>query len=181
MESNELDSKYIARCHKRLKEWGAPLEGWYCTGVSDIAGENYDDDVELATCELCDCHKVRFVHTMMHDEYFEPVDVGCICAGIMEGDILAAKERERVLRNRSKRRQHFPERRWAPTEYGSWSTKYQGERVYINRSKYKANHYGVYANGTSSWQYKGKPITDFISAAYAAFDLADPVDKDVIL
>lgn len=52
-----------------------------------MADEEEDPDhIDLFTCELCDCSQVRFVHVMRHDEYFETVSVGCICAGIMEGD-----------------------------------------------------------------------------------------------
>jgi hypothetical protein len=102
---NGVDSAYIARCHKVLREWGAPLSDWYCIHVYDMAdddGEIYD----LATCELCGCSKVRYVHVMRHDLYFEDIEVGCICAGIMEGDILAAKDRERLMKNRAKRKQN---------------------------------------------------------------------------
>ena len=44
---------------------------------------------------------------MVHEDYFDVVIVGCICAGIMEGDILRAKERDRLMKNRSKRRKNF--------------------------------------------------------------------------
>ena len=40
----ELDDAYIRRCHKRLKEWGAPLSGWYCSYVYDVAD---GDDLSL--------------------------------------------------------------------------------------------------------------------------------------
>ena len=79
---NGVDSAYIARCHKVLREWGAPLSDWHCVYVYDMA----DDDggvYDLATCELCGCSKVRYVHVMRHDQYFEDIEVGCICAGIM--------------------------------------------------------------------------------------------------
>ncbi len=86
MSMYEIDSAYVRRCQKRLQEWGAPLSGWYCDYIYDVADEEEDSDhIELFTCELCDCTQVRFVHVMRHDEYFETVSVGCICAGIMEG------------------------------------------------------------------------------------------------
>lgn len=173
---NEMDNAYIARCHKTLKEWGAPLSGWYCVHVYDMAdddGEVYD----LATCELCGCSQVRYVHVMRHDLYFEDVEVGCICAGIMEGDILAAKERERLLKNRAKRRQNFPGRKWRLTRYGGYFTNYCGKQVFINRSKYNSNRYGASCEGKQTWSYKNRPIDNFLSAAYAAFDLADPIEE----
>ena len=108
MSMYEIDSAYVRRCQKRLQEWGAPLSGWYCDYIYDVADEEADPDhIDLFTCELCDCSQVRFVHVMRHDEYFETVSVGCICAGIMEGDILAARERERLMKNRANRKRQL--------------------------------------------------------------------------
>lgn len=52
------EDNYQNRCTKQLKEWGAPLEGWYCENVVDVKGDEDDWDEEddgagLATCELC--------------------------------------------------------------------------------------------------------------------------------
>ena len=72
MSMYEIDSAYVRRCQKRLQEWGAPLSGWYCEYIYDVADEEEDPDhIDLFTCELCDCSQVRFVHVMRHDEYFE--------------------------------------------------------------------------------------------------------------
>lgn len=92
--------RYIARCRKKLKEWGAPLENWKCVHLID---EEKPDFI----CELCGCEKVRYVHVMEHEQYFEDIRVGCVCAGIMEGDILAAQERDRKMKNRAKRKVTF--------------------------------------------------------------------------
>ena len=68
MSMYEIDSAYVRRCQKRLQEWGAPLSGWYCDYIYDVANEEEDSDhIELFTCELCDCTQVRFVHVMRHD------------------------------------------------------------------------------------------------------------------
>jgi hypothetical protein len=98
------DEKYIARCYRKLREYNAPLSGWYCVKVIDVA----DDGMDTAECELCGCRKVRYIHVMRHEDYFDDFRVGCICAGIMEGDILKAKDRERIFRNRRKRKENFP-------------------------------------------------------------------------
>lgn len=106
------EDNYQNRCTKQLKEWGAPLAGWYCESVVDVKGDeddwdeednedNEDNEAGLATCELCGCERVRFLHVMGNPDYFEEVNVGCICAGIMEGDIPAAVERDREMRNRA--------------------------------------------------------------------------------
>lgn len=80
--------KYIAKCRKTLKSWDAPLKNWNCVKL-------IDEEEPVFICELCGCKKVRFVHVMEHKDYFERVSVGCICAGIMEGNLMAAQERER--------------------------------------------------------------------------------------
>ena len=162
------DSAYLARCHKRLKEWGAPLQDWYCIGVMDTE----EDSGGSFTCELCGCSRVRFVHEMSHKQYFEDVSVGCICAGIMEGDILAAKERERLIKNRARRRSNFLRRKWKENRWGGYQLKYKGDWISISgsdRSQYRVNY-----KKKSVQMYKGKPITNFLSAIYAAFDLVDP-------
>ena len=51
--SEGLDKRYLARCLRSLKEWGAPLEGWYFLEVIDMRED--DEDAELWTCELCGC------------------------------------------------------------------------------------------------------------------------------
>ena len=173
----EYSEQYKARCIKRLKEWGAPLEGWYCDRMYDVADDDESpDNVVLTTCELCDCASVRYVHVMRNPDYFEDVEVGCICAGIMEGDILAAKERDNELKNRARRKRNFPRRKWHRTCNGNLCLTYRGKKIYINKSQY-GNGYGVRCGNQSVWKYKGRPIDNFLSAAYAAFELADPVDE----
>ncbi len=168
--ADNLDKRYLARCLKVLKEWGAPPEGWYCIEVIDVRED--DPDAPLWTCELCGCERVRFVHVMDNPLYFEHVRVGCICAGIMEGDILAAEERERQMRNRAKRRRNFARKQWKQNWRGSWSRTYRKKEMTIMRLG--DGSYFVMTGGRQTRAYRGKPITDFYSAVYAAFDLVDP-------
>ena len=110
--------------------------------------------------------------------YFEPVRVGCICAGVMEGDVLAAKERERRMRNRAKRRRTFVKHKWEHPRSGLWYRVYHGQELMI--TEYSGAYYvqmgqGQRARMTS--KYKGRPIRDLYSAFYAAFDLVDPKDS----
>ncbi len=168
--SDNLDKSYLARCLKSLKDWGAPLEGWYCLEVIDVRED--DPEAPLWTCELCGCDRVRFVHVMDNPLYFEPVRVGCICAGIMEGNILAAEERERQMRNRAKRRRNFVTKQWRQNWRGCWYRMYRKKALTI--MKRDDGSYIVSAGDSLARTYKGRPIRDFCSAVYAAFDLADP-------
>ena len=168
----DVDKAYYARCIRQLKEWGAPVEGWYCVDIIDVRED--DDDAPLATCELCGCVHVRYVHVMENDLYFEPVAVGCICAGIMEDDILAAEERERQMRNRAKRKRNFLKHEWRKGYRGFRYRTYRGQEVQIRELD---GRYIVHAGNKVGNRYKGRPITDLYSAIYAAFELVDPVEE----
>ena len=129
----ELDEKYIARCHRKLKEYGAPLSGWYCVEVIDIADEMDDEDA-TTECELCGCKKVRYIHVMRYDDYFDDFRVGCICAGIMEGDILEAKDRERRCPGRNRYSGvHVFSGKVKCGQCGSW----YGSKVWHSNDKYR--------------------------------------------
>lgn len=157
--------RYTARCRKKLKAWNAPLENWRCVELID------GEDADFA-CELCGYESVRYIYVMEHDAYFEKLYVGCICAGVMEGDMLAAKERDRKMKNRAKRKRNFPNRKWKTARSGARYVKYRGQYVFINRIGGK---YNCCCSGRQTWLYHGKPILDFLSACCAAFDLADPI------
>lgn len=163
-----------ARCVKRLNEWNAPLSDWKCIHTYDVMdGDDKWEDAGLFTCELCDCPQVRYVHVMYHENYFEEIHVGCICAGIMEGDVLAAKERERQMKNRAKRKQNYLKRQWQRRENGNRALRYKNHWITIMASKFDNGGYGVRCDDQSLWRYKGKKIDNFQVAVHAAFDLLD--------
>jgi len=172
----QYSEAYKARCITRLKEWGGPVSEWECLYMYDVAENEEDkaDAIDLYTCELCDCKQVRYVHVMHHSDYFEDVSVGCVCAGIMEGDILSAKEREREMKNRAKRKCNYLKREWRWRANGNCTLKYKNCWLAIMPSKFSKSGFGILCNGTSMWRYKGKTITNFLSAVHAAFDIVDP-------
>lgn len=81
-----------------------PKEGWTCVGVTDLGAP-------VGVCQMCGHQIIRYVHHMIHPD-FHPLDVGCICAGKMEGDIEKAKQRENDFKNKEARRQNFRKRKW---------------------------------------------------------------------
>lgn len=159
---------YESKCLKKLKELGAPLEGWKCISV-------IDGELPSFICELCGCEKVRYIHVMRHADFGRELYVGCICAGVMEGDMLAARERDRKMKNRAKRREHFPYRKWNIRHDGTHYLEYKGHRIVITISR--NGRYCATCDKKYTWLYHSKPITDFMSACYAAFDLADPIEE----
>ena len=168
------DKRFIARCIKQLKEWGAPTSGWECIDVIDVKEDDWD--APYSTCELCGCSNVRYEHVMEHQDYFETITVGCICAGIMEGDILRAKERERKMKNRAKRKKSFIERPWSKLIRNVYQRTHRGRHIRIVDH---SGSFSVYVDGQVGLVYKGKPLRDFLSAQYLAFEMADPV-KEVL-
>lgn len=111
---------------------------------------------------------------MAHRFYFETESVGCICAGLMSGNVMEAKERERRLRNREKRKKYFPYRKWKEDYDGSLYVIYKGKRVAIYKN---GNYYSCNCNGEWVYRYKGKGINSFKAAALAAFDVVDPFSE----
>lgn len=166
---NTLANSHISRCHKALRAIGAPLDGWFCDHIYDVFAKNEDSNYTI--CDLCGCNKVRFIHVMAHSSYHSTLEVGCICAGIMEGDMNAAKSREKNLKNEMLRRERFFDRDWKRASTGSYYLKQKGEYIFINPSRHTPNRYGVRINDKSVWLYKGKAIDSFKKATYAAFDL----------
>ena len=172
--SDKVDKIYLARCLNELKRWNAPLSGWECADVVDVRED--DKNAPLSECDLCGCTCVRYEHHMEHADFPFPVVVGCICAGIMEGDILKAKERERLAKNRSARRRHFIEKKWRRNAAGAYIRRHRKQDITIIPSD---GIYQVFVGGEKIVRYKGMPITSLLAASYAAFNAADPEVKPV--
>ena len=170
--SEHINDGYLRKCIKELQKWNAPLEGWECIKVVDVFED--DDADDFSTCEVCGCSQVRYEHHMTHEDYFDVVKVGCICAGIMEGDILRAKERDRLMKNRSKRRKNFIKKEWSALGVNTYRRTYRQKDLFIVAS---GSTYKVCVGSMTATEYKGKPIKDFVSAMYVAFDLTDPISE----
>lgn len=189
LKTKNVSDRYIKRCHRTLKSLGAPLTGWFCIRTYDVKEEgwnadtgnlaDFDDAVGLFKCELCGCEQVRFVHVMHHEKYFEDISVGCICAGVMEDDILAAAERERVMRNRYNRKKNYLKLEWCASWDGNHTLQYKGKQISIIRNQFDNGGLGIVYRGKSEWCYKDKKIKNFLTAVHAAFDIADPLESGI--
>lgn len=129
---------------------GIPHKGWRCTFIVDLGGDRKPGEkIEYETCSMCGQEKIRYVHYMEHSDYPDTLRVGCICAAKMEGNYLAAKDRERVARNRASRRARWLSRKWRLSSKGNeylnlnegnigvYRTKYGKWGFWINRKFYK--------------------------------------------
>ncbi len=169
---DNVDKTYVARCLARLEELNAPLKDWYCVEVIDIRED--DPEAPLKVCELCDYDGIRYVHVMAHDDYPDEICVGCICAGVMERDIIAAKARDTEARNRTQRKKNYLKKKWADEPDGSWTLRYKGHDLKISVEVFQdIPQYTAWIDG-EGWKWRNNAmLTDFIQARNYIFDLME--------
>lgn len=78
-KSNGNPIRSAANCENLWKRDDVSKDGWTCEGVTDLGAS-------VGVCEMCGHQIIRYVHHMAHPNY-RSLDVGCICAGKMEGNI----------------------------------------------------------------------------------------------
>ena len=190
--ASDPEAAHIARCIRTLMSRGLPLENWECVEVVDVRED--EPDAPLATCQLCGCSRVRYLHIMSHSDTDQNLAVGCICAGVMEGDILGAKDRERQFRNRKARRKNFIAKPWETGIFDGLLI-YKKKVVAMSRADPVESQsdsipddgfesqpsYTVYVDDQCVSEYKGRPILDELTAKYAAFELMDPDEEESCL
>ncbi len=138
-----------------------PHSGWSCTGVSDL-GE------PAAMCGMCGEQTIRYVHHMTHPAY-RPLGVGCICAGKMEGDPQAARERERSFRKKQTRHRTFLNRPWRLSRDGNEYLRVRGHLLVLYRIQDAG--WTFYFDGTRG----GGTYPDRNAALEAAFEKLDSI------
>ena len=170
-EKNELPEKY------RNAEWlksidlgeenlwkrdDVPHESWHCVGVIDLGSP-------VGICRMCGYQIIRYVHIMEHPSFPRKIGAGCICAGKMEGNVEAARERENAFKNRQGRMETFLSTKLKKSKNGNEYFKYKGEIVTIIPDRFKPGYYkSVFRNIFSD------PHPTKESALLDVFDKIDP-------
>ena len=133
-ESSAISPQISDELRKKLADtpnlWkcdDVPHSGWSCVGISDL-GE------PAGICEMCGYQIIRYVHHMVHPAY-RSLDVGCICAGKMEGDVEKAKKRENDFKRKESRRNNFVKRKWKISKNGNQYLKIKDHVVVLFRHK----------------------------------------------
>ena len=104
---------------------GVPHKGWVCIGIEDL-------DEPAAICEMCEVQEIRYVHTMRHAEFDDELEVGCVCAGHMEGDREKPRERERLLQRVAARKTRWLRRKgWRVSAKGNAFINVDGLNVVV--------------------------------------------------
>ena len=104
-----------------------PHQGWNCVGITDLGSAQ-------GICQMCGKQIIRYVHHMVHPNY-HPLNVGCICAGKMEGDIETAKKRENEFKNKEKRKENFLKLKWKTSRNGNSFLKNKKHHIVLYQSK----------------------------------------------
>lgn len=119
------DTKPKADCPNLWKRDDVPHSGWHCVDVIDL-GE------PVGICQMCGYQIIRYAHQMEHPDYGH-LSVGCVCAGRMEGDVEAAKHREKEFRNKQARRLRFFQRKWKQSKKGNEYLKIEDHVIVLYR------------------------------------------------
>ena len=139
-----------------------PHEGWSCVDVIDLGAP-------AGTCRMCGTQIIRYVHVMRHPSFPRTIGAGCVCAGRMEGDPDAAREREKAFKNRLSRRENFLTLPRKQSRNGNEYVKYHGEIITLYPDKFKKGQWKAIFRGqyTPSCSTKEDALAE-------AFDILDP-------
>lgn len=128
--SEELRKK-LAESDNLWKRDDVPHTGWTCIGITDL-GE------PCGVCEMCGYQIIRYVHHMVHPNYHQ-LNVGCVCAGKMEGNVEAAKKREQEFKKKQSRLENFRNRKWKESRNGNAYAKIKEHLVVLYKIKNSSN------------------------------------------
>ncbi|MDH5718875.1 MAG: hypothetical protein OEZ22_14710 [Spirochaetia bacterium] len=116
--------EFIKNKRGKWSQLGVPHKGWRCIEI--------EDSEELScNCEMCESQPIRYIHHMNHTDYPEILKVGCVCAGHMEGNLIAAKKRDDFMKSRNSKRKRWLSRKWKTSSRGNEYIKVDGYLVTI--------------------------------------------------
>jgi len=138
--------------------------GWRCIGVTDLGAPS-------ATCQFCERQIVRYLHHM-ENENGERLNVGCVCAGKMEGDIEKAKEREKEFKSKQARQVAFTKKNLSKSKNGNLYLKINGHVLVLLEDKYHNNCWRYAIDGNFS-KYAYTSIEDALADAFKELECLD--------
>lgn len=167
----DSESKFIAGGRGKWSQAGVPHRGWSCVDIEDL-GE------PTKTCGMCESQIIRYVHFMEHPDYPDVLEAGCVCAGHMEENVAAAKDREDRVKSRTGKRKRWLSRKWKTSRRGNRWIAADGFRVTIYE---KGLSWGatVAAEDNSLVRHSRKQYSTPEQAKLAAFDLITVLLKGV--
>lgn len=122
--SASTEEELVASRRGKWSVPGVPHTGWVCVDIEDLGEPSQE-------CEMCESQSIRYVHHMEHPGYPDVLEVGCVCAGHMEGDLAASRVREASMRNRAAKRRRWTTRAWKISAKGNYHIKADGHRITV--------------------------------------------------
>lgn len=116
----------------KWRQQNVPHKGWRCVSWYDV--KELDGDLQI--CEMCEVNEIRFVHVMVHNDYHEELQVGCVCAEHMELEYattrLRPQARDRAMSKRAGRRKRWLDlQAWHQNRKGNWVIVKNGLRATV--------------------------------------------------
>jgi hypothetical protein len=158
-----------------------PDKGWTCKEVIDKYGESrfFTFNAQIGEfyekCQACGKENIRYVHVMKHPEYPKLLRVGSICAGHMEDNSDAPKERERKVTNRQNLKMNFLSKDWKYSKNDNQYLMYNGKCITIMKSKYNSSEYGIMYDEKYYSEYNRMKFKNLTDAKFAAFEIVNPL------
>jgi hypothetical protein len=152
------------RYHGNWSVPGVPHRGWRCLDVID----NEEPDF---LCEMCEVMRIRYIHIMCHPRH-PPLQVGCVCAGNMEQNVVRARQREQNFKRLQSRRKKWLTRTWRVSAAGNDYLNVDGFNVVVFP---KGDHWGARVRERSSGRERTLP------RRYETKDAAKLAALDVML
>jgi len=172
--ANAADSHDCEQCresvgsslHGSTGKWldqTVPHRDWKCIEIEDLGSQS-------KKCEMCEVEMLRYLHRMKHNNY-KNLEVGCICAGHMEGDVDSAKNREKQIKSRDRKRDKWLSRKWETSAKGNpyfitRKSTYSQEKHHVIITNNKQGKYSASVDKT----YLGEWYDTENEAKLAAFD-----------
>jgi hypothetical protein len=160
--ASQTEDELVASRRGKWSVAGVPHRGWVCVDIEDLG----EPQIE---CQMCESQMIRYVHHMEHQDYPEVLEVGCVCAGHMEGDLSASRAREASMRNRASKRKRWISRAWRVSARGNPYIASDGFRItiYPRGGGWAA---AVAAADNSKVQHSRRNFKTVSEAKLAAFD-----------
>jgi hypothetical protein len=119
---------------------------------------------------MCERQEIRYVHYMEHPDYPGTLSCGCICAGHMEEDPVAAQKRETRAQSATQRRARWLGRKgWRRSAKGNIYMRADG--YYITVFQRGGGYKAVVSKPATGFKHFGKrSFPSEASAQLASFD-----------
>ncbi|WP_313613381.1 hypothetical protein [Agrobacterium sp.] len=135
---------------------GVPKKGWECVNVEDLGEPSQ-------ICEMCEAMEIRYVQYMRNPRYADTLACGLVCAGHMSEDLIGAANRDKTLKNNTRKRKTFASRR-------GWYINGKGN------PQIKDGWYRVTMFKTPNGLWKGVVNNTHIDRSYFTRDLFESLD-----